>query len=90
MVAQEAGGERNYKCAEGHLVLITAATGERIRAVYCRTCRQRVTVYLEGYEDKRKRPPGPGIQTLGDGDPRHPPIETRTATGRPAGQGRRA
>lgn len=80
------GGERNYYCGAGHLVLITAATGERVRGVYCRECRARVTVNLEGRAEARKPPAASGVATVGDPALRaNPPIETarvRPARGR--------
>lgn len=67
--------ERNYYCTAGHLVLITVPTGERVRAVYCRSCGKRVTVYLTKAEETRKPASIAGMQVIGNLDPRNPPIE---------------
>lgn len=69
-------GEVNYYCPHCHnLVLITEARGARVRAVYCRSCKARVTVYLAGEEEARTPAARGGVQVVGTVDPRNPPIE---------------
>jgi hypothetical protein len=70
-----AGGEREYRCACGGLLLVSTATTGRASAVYCRKCGTRQTVVFAPHSEPVPRRMVGRIKVLGDGDPHNPPIE---------------